>query len=386
MRPSAPELRDEMKVILSKVGLSHSRDELVQFVRDPVVYGEKLTARLLPHLMVLAEHAYEEKNIALAIDHLDRILGLDSQNSAALRLIRRIERSRSVQRNLFVAAILCCGLMPMAIGIWYFTQGNQEAPNVITTPLAPVRAASADGTDKDMAALVTTVARADSLMVKMAPLDAGIRQAVDGAVAKNVAPMDAGGDEEKRANETKTSTSKRLPKRSRRRTSPRPDGPKDAGIKDTARAIVEVHSGTKGVMVFVDGKKYSKNPLYAIEVQGGLRLRPGVHTILFRNPGCEERSFKIEIKGKDLKRRRVLKFNCKLLPAILHIQSRDNLPVIDATNNAFKDLGRTNTSIPIRMTSTEKVLDLTIGPREGKYLRRRVSLKAGARLALKLDK
>ena len=390
LRPSAAELREDMKAILKGTGLGQTRDELMSLVSDPQVYEQRLTARLIPHIVAQAEEAYGEKNVALAIDNLDRVLGLEPDNQKALALIKRIERSRLIQRNLLVAAVLCCGLMPMAIGLWYFTRGDTK-PTVTTTQ----QGGMVDGVailmgDADTAGASTATAKVQDSGPAGRPLDSALKEAGDAQLADldrldSAIPLDA----EERALRTPKKRPKRVSRRSR--TSKRTQRttlaePADSGVKELPEAVVEVHSRTKGVTVFVDGKKYQKNPLYAIELAGGLRLKMGAHRILFRNPGCEERSIDIRIKKEDLKRRRVLTFKCNLLPAILYVESRDNLQVIDATNNAYKGLGRTNSSIPIRMTSTQKVLDLTIGPRKGKYLTRRVRLKAGARLALKLDK
>tara|TARA_B100001093_G_scaffold99755_1_gene91854 strand:+ start:161 stop:2245 length:2085 start_codon:yes stop_codon:yes gene_type:complete len=440
-RPTAKELHSNIKSLLVGIGINEFRGELRTYNTDPAVYEEQLTSRIIPKLLEQAYQACADKNIGLCLDLLDRVFILHPQHGEAKALLKKVERSQTIQRSAFVAAIIFCGLLPLFIGGWFFldtnsgrkllapTQGAIPAVKSEKKPGPDVASPITDigpTTPADAGQIVDTALGADTRSVSKtetadAPVDnliklrsavRGVRVYVGGR-AHTPPDLDsirqAGGLRLPRGRHVvtlyrhgcKTSrsvvkvparslTDKAIDFRCEKNNSKRPSGLKDTPDKtpdskpinqpSTTLTTVAVRSQYKGARVRVNGRQDARY-LYQIGNSGGLKLPPGKHSIVFTNEGCEPSKQTITIVPNKKRNYRLI-YVCKQLPAILTVRSKDALKVFDDRESY---LGMTNSPIKVSMTDTTRSLRLTIGPRNGNFLRRKAVLRAGKASTVNLD-
>ncbi|MEE2757592.1 MAG: serine/threonine-protein kinase [Myxococcota bacterium] len=440
-RPTAKDLHKRIKRLLIDIGINEFRGELRTYNADPAVYEEQLTNQIIPKLLEQAYQASATKNIGLCVDLLDRIFILHPEHGEAKALLKKVERSQTIQRTLFMAAIIFCGLLPLFVGGWFFMDTNsgrelfgtsqsvqqkKEQTKTISSDAAPVvmdvspiqtvdAGQARDGsTPQDAARELDTNVVNDSKdsLIQLFSAMRGVRVYVGGRAhdppdldsirrsgglqlpvgrhlvtfyrrgcktMRTVIKVGSGGPDIDRIDFRCEKTDLRRP------VSPKGGVKNASGTSDAPKVKqpltpVAVRSKYKGARVTVNGRMDPRY-LYQIGNGGGLKLPPGTHSIVFTNEGCEPRKKQITIVPNK-KRKYSLIYVCKHIPAILTVRSTDALKVFDQKENY---LGMTNSPIKVAMSETSRSLRLTIGPRSGKFLRKTAMLRAGKASTVNVD-
>jgi len=404
-RPTCGDLVKSMRALLNEVGLVDFPIERRAFWKDPAVYQDELKQRLLPALLNMAKQAYQEHRIAVAIGHIDRILGLDEGNEEAIALLDQIERGQRAGTRMR-AALIAAGLIVAGLLVSQFwpTGGSvQPAPvaHLSPTEIAPAPKAAptpglADSKQPRVPANSSSVDPLPEASPKVSPPTAfasfGSSSAPrSGAPEVNIAghspsPEAAGQRRPKKPRKlTKPAKTTRNPRKARPTKRAVPDASVPAEPAVETRAKLAVHGKHKGAEVFVDGKRHPLRYLFKLENVGGLELDAGQHTIVFRNPGCRDATHRVEI-AVGQKKAPPIAFKCVHLPATLRVDSEPGLAVRlrGARNGTLLGLGKTNQDISVTMDAEKIQVGLILGDPDNVKSRRDVTLIAGKRKVVRV--
>lgn len=247
--PTVGPLLDDLLRFLSEVELGDPRTELRNYFAKPVSYEQALRQRLIAALTKRGRVEFESKHTAVALELWNRVLTIDPANEDVLGLIDRLSRRQRVRWG---AAAAACAL-GTAAGLLGLARARPEEPLPVAIPHM---------------AVLPRAAQPPVLPPPTAPRDAGV---VASAVHRlpDAAPH----------------VGANLP-------SPRPTAPERHPLPP-----VEPRPPTPGALrtfrfsPFPKSAKYSVDSGSWVQVENGvvlLALGPGSHTVVFRNPVCED--------------------------------------------------------------------------------------------------
>ncbi|MEE2789182.1 MAG: serine/threonine-protein kinase [Myxococcota bacterium] len=418
-RPTSTELRQSLTALLTSMNISDLKAEQEAFAQDPDLYQDALSQRLVPALTNIAEERLDAGRVAAALDSLDRALELAPGDTKALALVNGIERVRRSKERMQLLLLVLCGLIPISLGIWFYqhhlanesveqtqateAQLNRAAPTSLQMLPIPTQDAETTPSDTDLApdadgdlggaserrrpdASVSgnAVIPPDTKSISASMLrdaTAPINQAEIGVKTMTTARRDGGvqPDGITRSRPSGSSTRRASRKRIRRVQPPPLPDTETPSNRPLNQVRVRVHSALKGAMVFVNDEA-SPQPLYRLEVAGGILLDEGTHTVRFQNPGCSDETRKITIE-RDQRASPPLVFKCRPRPSTIRIAcSPPSLEIRRADNGRL--LGQTNQDISIPMKALRSRIALTIGTPGGRFAKRVVDVQAGQRSPL----
>ena len=393
-RPTCAELVEGMRGLLHEVELVDLPVERRAFWADPAVYQDQLKQRILPALMTMATKAYQEHRVAVAIGHIDRILGLNEGDEEAIALLDQIERGQRagsrLRMALVAAGVLVAGLLlsqfwpqddtPVPAPVAHLSPTEVAPPPVEPTPepAAPLSSGEAPLKAPPATAVASFTSNpppsTDSQETPPTTPDVG-----------TAAP--AREEIKKPSPRPKTSDRRRRPRPARSGakapTSPSPSPPPTPQIE--TRAKLAVHGKHKGAEVFVNGNRHPLRYLFKLENVGGIELGEGVHTVAFRNPGCREDVHRVQIAAGQ-KKAPPIAFKCVHLPATLRVDSVPGLAVRlrGARSGTLLGLGKTNQDISVTMDAEKIQVGLILGDPDDVKSRRDVTLIAGKRKVVRV--
>ncbi len=364
---SAGEVANALRAILNDAGLGDVRQELSDYCRDPEVYQDALTARLIPRYVQAARKAIEAKATARALDFLDRVLRLDDEHDEAKALLARVERG---QRKVYAAQAAAALVVLAGLGGWIYTAW-ESTPGAPGPDAAPIATAAVDA---------APVASARAPDAARRPPDAHATRPRDAAIDAHSPDAGTIVVDERVA---------RFRPRRRPRTPVRraePPRPADAGPppKPTGTAKLFIKTGRfKGGQVSIDGGR----PVSAVTRElAGWELDFGAHSVELLIPGCKPQKHSVRVDAAAVQRGQVarkLNFECAPLPATVRIASNQDALIRrqDGTR-----LGRTNQDIEVKLSGmAPQRVTLTVGDARDKLQTLVVTLAAGQKTVKRVD-
>ena len=167
------ELVTELRECIELVGVTNVRDELGQFFAEPQAYSRAFEGRLVAALEVGGREAMEQRQIARAVDCLNRILAIDEDHVGARKLLAQLDRRRRMigygVATLAIVVLVGVGLvLAAAFNGGATVDDGPELSRAIETAMIEVEDPVARAANASEAEMETLIARAQTGAVTLA--------------------------------------------------------------------------------------------------------------------------------------------------------------------------------------------------------------------------